>query len=132
MSIEEPHEIYPTSSQEDKIIFLPGNKDSSPLSTERSYNLSFILQISLIVAMGGFIFGYDTGIIGGAALYFELDFPPITSSEKETIVSLAIIGAASGCLIMGPISDNFGRKISMIIGDFIFMLGAFLVNNNFI
>lgn len=96
-------------------------------TVSRSYNLMFIVQITLIVAMGGFIFGYDTGIIGGAALYFVDDFPLITSGEKETIVSLAIIGAAFGCLLIGPLSDNYGRKLSIILADFFFATGAFLV-----
>lgn len=98
-------------------------------TVSRSYNMMFIFQITLIVAMGGFIFGYDTGIIGGAALYFVNDFPLITPSEKEIIVSLAIIGAAFGCLFMGPFSDSYGRKISIILADVFFALGAALVNN---
>lgn len=100
---------------------------ASLTTASRSYNLMFIVQITLIVAMGGFIFGYDTGIIGGAALYFVDDFPLITSGEKETIVSLAIIGAAFGCLLIGPFSDNYGRKLSIILADFFFAAGAFLV-----
>lgn len=91
------------------------------------YNIIYIIQMTLIIAMGGFLFGYDTGIIGGAALYFENDFPSITPGEKEMIVSLAVIGAGVGAVIMGPVSDNYGRKISMLIGDWLFGLGALLV-----
>lgn len=120
------------NSQEEKVILLSDENHQELVSNERPYNIGFIIQITLIVALGGFIFGYDTGIIGGAALYFDEDFPYITNEEKETIVSLAIIGAAVGCLIMGPISDNFGRKMSMITGDIIFMIGAFFVRTQII
>lgn len=100
---------------------------SNPSLGSRPYNVFYIIQMALIIAMGGFLFGYDTGIIGGAALYFTDDFPDITSGQKEMIVSLAVIGAGVGAVIMGPVSDNFGRKISMMIGDWLFGFGALLV-----
>lgn len=81
-----------------------------------------------MAAIGGFLFGYDTGVIGGANLYFHLDYPTITSSQKEMIVSLAVIGAAVGCVLIGPISDNYGRKISIIVSDLLFTFGAILVD----
>lgn len=120
---KETHQI----SYEDNTGLLSEEGTTCLPSSNSPYNIFYIIQITLIIAMGGFIFGYDTGIIGGASLYFINDFPTISSGEIETIVSLAIIGAGIGCLIMGPISDSFGRKISMIIGDVLFALGALLV-----
>ena len=73
---------------------------------------------------------YDTGIISGANLYFYVDFPQITSSQKENIVSLAVIGAAVGSILIGPFSDNFGRKLTMILADLFFTAGAALVKKN--
>ena len=63
-----------------------------------------------MAAIGGFLFGSDTGVIGGANLYFYIDFPTISSSQKEMIVSLALIGAAVECVLSGPFTDNYGRK----------------------
>lgn len=96
-------------------------------SSTSSYNTCFITVMTLLAAIGGFLFGYDTGIIGGAILFFPNDFPSITPVEKEMIVSLAILGAAAGCLLGGPISDNYGRKITIIKADLLFILGAILV-----
>ena len=103
------------------------NSNTKANSSNRPYNILYIIQMTLIIAMGGFLFGYDTGIIGGAALYFSDDFHDITSGQKEMIVSLAVIGAGVGAVIMGPLSDNYGRKISMMIGDWLFGFGALLV-----
>ena len=80
-----------------------------------------------MAAIGGFLFGYDTGVIGGADLYFHRDFPTITSSQKEMIVSLAVIGAAVGCVLIGPFADSYGRKLTIIVADLLFTLGALLV-----
>lgn len=102
-------------------------KSYACFATHRSFNMIFVIKMTLMAAIGGFLFGYDTGVIGGANLYFHLDFPHITSEQKEMIVSLTVIGAAVGSLLIGPIADNYGRKITIIIADFLFILGAFLV-----
>jgi len=95
--------------------------------THRTYNLLFIIKMTLMAAIGGFLFGYDTGVIGGAELFFHLDFPTISSSQKEMIVSLAVFGAAIGCVLIGPVSDIYGRKLTIIIADILFTIGAILV-----
>lgn len=96
-------------------------------SSPRSYHLNFIIKMTVMAAIGGFLFGYDTGVIGGVDLYLHRDFPLITPEQKEMIVSLAVIGAAFGCILIGPISDNYGRKITIIIADILFIIGSILV-----
>lgn len=75
-----------------------------------------------------YCFSYDTGVIGGANLFFKNDFPWITNEDKELIVSLAVIGAAVGSLLIGPISDKYGRKMTIMIADIIFTIGSVMVN----
>ena len=99
---------------------------SSCFPSHRSFNLIFVIKMTFMAAIGGFLFGYDTGVIGGANLYFHLDFPDITPEQKEMIVSLTVIGAAVGCVLIGPIADNYGRKITIIAADFFFIFGAVL------
>ena len=59
---------------------------SSPLaarkvaeSGERPYNMSFLVFLVTVATIGGFLFGYDTSVIGGAQLYFKNDWPDITT-----------------------------------------------------
>ena len=71
--------------------------------------MKFLTKLTSIAAIGGFLFGYDTGVIGGANIFIEDDFG-IGATLLETIVSMAIVGAVIGSLIAGPFSDKLGRK----------------------
>ena len=53
-----------------------GNLSGS--ASETKYNVCFMMQLVTIAALGGFLFGYDTGVIAGAQLYFKDDWPDIT------------------------------------------------------
>ena len=94
---------------------------------ERVYNMCFMIQLVSIAAIGGFLFGYDTGVISGAQLYFVEDFPDITDTQRSLIVSLALLGAAFGSMFSGTLSDKIGRKKVIMIADLLFTLGAFVM-----
>jgi MFS family permease len=64
----------------------------------------FLVKVATIAALGGLLFGYDTGIISGALLYIEKDLGASTF-EQEAIVSSLLIGAAVGAAISGWSSD---------------------------
>ena len=59
---------------------------------ERTYNLCYVLNLAMVSAIGGFLFGYlvvfiyfysyDTGVIAGAQLYFKDDWPDISTLEN--------------------------------------------------
>ena len=68
-------------------------------------NLAYIVNLSLTGSLGGLAFGFDTGIIGGAALYFDRSFPNITDENKQLVVSIAILGAAIGSIVSGSLAD---------------------------
>lgn len=80
--------------------------------------------MSCVSAIGGFLFGYDTSVIAGANLYLYLDFPGISNLQKEFIVSLTMIGAAVGSLCGGVIADRYGRRLTIIMADIVFIIGA--------
>jgi len=80
-----------------------------------------------IAAIGGFLFGYDTGVIAGAQLYFVDDWPEIQESQLALIVSIALIGAAIGALFSGNISDKIGRKKVIIFADILFTAGSVIM-----
>lgn len=86
-----------------------------------------MVRLVAVAAIGGFLFGYDTGVISGAQLYFVDDFPDITDPQRSLIVSLALAGAAVGSLFSGTASDRWGRKKIILFSDVLFTIGALIM-----
>ena len=80
-----------------------------------------------MAAIGGFLFGYDTGIVAGAQLYLDDTWPEISTEEIELVVSLATLGAFVGAIVAGPLSDKSGRKPVIIIADILFTGGSVMM-----
>src|SRR3954447_13693371 len=76
-------------------------------------------------ALGGILFGYDTGVISGALLFIPNDFK-LTPFLQGAIVGGLLLGAAIGAAIAGRISDAVGRKRLIIAAGVIFTGGALL------
>ena len=76
-------------------------------------NFGYLLFISIVAALGGFLFGYDEAVISGTVDEVQLQFD-LTALMKGWFVSSALLGAIFGVLIGGALSDNFGRKNTMI------------------
>jgi SP family myo-inositol transporter-like MFS transporter 13 len=69
-------------------------------------------------AIAGFLWGYDTGIVGTALPMVGTDLGHVLSSgELEIITAATTVGAIPGALILGSLSDKLGRKWSMVIAD---------------
>lgn len=82
-----------------------------------------IIVIALVAALGGLLFGYNTGIIGVALLGLVKDYH-LTSFYQQIITSSLILGALFGCLLTGPVADRFGRRPVIIILAALFVVGA--------
>lgn len=74
-------------------------------------------------ALGGLLFGYDTGVISGAILYIQDDLGT-SSFLNGLIVSGLLIGAMIGAGTAGPLSDRLGRRNLILIAAVIFSVGA--------
>jgi len=83
----------------------------------------YIIWISIIVALGGFLFGYDTGVIGGTQLYFT-EFFKLSPDQQGLTVSSALYGALVGAIIAGYICNIISRKYTLILSAFLFGLSA--------
>ena len=86
-------------------------------------NQSFIYLIAIIAALGGLLFGYDTGIIAGALIFIQQSFQ-ISTFTKEMIVSSVVFGALFGAIISGHLANKFGRRRMLIIASIGFILGT--------
>jgi sugar porter (SP) family MFS transporter len=80
---------------------------------------------AIFAALGGLLFGYDTGVISGAELFIRNDFT-LTTFALEVIVSGVLAGAAVGALGGGRLADLFGRRKLLITTAIIFAAGAIL------
>jgi len=79
-----------------------------------------------ITALGGLLFGYDTGVISGALLFIGKDFHGLTSFDKELLTSILLIGAAIGALAAGRIADRIGRRPTVLGTAALFVVGVML------
>lgn len=101
-------------------------------------HLGFTLGIVTVAALGGFLFGFDTAVINGAVpVLNEMFMDPdsgfaagLTISETSRdlwvgqSVALALIGAAIGAFLAGPVTNHIGRKKSMVIAAVMFLASA--------
>lgn len=76
-------------------------------------------------ALGGVLFGYDTGVISGAILFIKEDFD-LGPFLEGAVVAVLLLGAMLGAAIAGPSSDRLGRKRLILAAAVIFTLGAAL------
>ena len=83
----------------------------------------FVRVAAAITATGGLLFGYDTGVISGALLFIREDFP-LSDFMQGVIVSFLLVGAVTGALAGGPLSDRFGRRPIVLLAAVIFAVGA--------
>ncbi|KAI7854843.1 general substrate transporter [Circinella umbellata] len=78
------------------------------------------------ICVGGFLFGYDTGVISGALQPLQDDFH-MTTIDKELVVGGTTFGAIFGGFFTGLLSDRFGRKPLIMISCLMFIAGALLL-----
>ncbi len=95
------------------------------ISTGVKINLRYLLWISLISALAGFLFGYDWVVIGGAKPFYEHFFE---ISHLPGLLGLALGSALAGCVIgaaiSGWISDISGRKASLMMAALLFTVSS--------
>ena len=86
-------------------------------------NFSYLIFFSVVAALGGFLFGYDTAVISGTiaqvSQLFQLD-----ALQQGWYVGCALIGSIVGVLFAGILSDKLGRKLTMVISAVLFSTSA--------
>lgn len=90
---------------------------------EQPIQTTLITRIALIVALGGFLMGFDASVISGVVKFIEIEFD-LTKLQVGWAVSCLTLTAAFAMLISGPLSDKFGRKPILKLAAIIFLLSA--------
>src|SRR5215204_861435 len=86
-------------------------------------NRRFVYVVASVAALGGLLFGYDTGIISGALLFITKDFQ-LNAFLEGFIVSSLLLGAVVGAGLSGALSDRLGRRTIILVAATIFAIGA--------
>ncbi|GAA4965754.1 sugar porter family MFS transporter [Kineococcus glutinatus] len=96
---------------------------SSDATAQEQHTTTKAVLISVVAAIGGFLFGFDTAVINGAvdAIAGAFDLGP---TLQGFAVSCALLGAALGAWFAGGLADRFGRKAVMVVGGGLFLVGA--------
>jgi sugar porter (SP) family MFS transporter len=84
---------------------------------------AYVLLVASVAALGGLLFGYDTGVISGAILFITKDFALATREQAFTI-SVVLIGCIAGSAVAGTIADRIGRRWTLLVAGVVFFAGA--------
>ena len=103
-------------------IFLT-EKAAPATPIKHSFNTGYIIGISFISALGGYLFGFDFAVISGALPFLQKQFELNAYWEGFATGSLAL-GAIIGCIIAGRVSDKFGRKPGLLVSAAIFAISS--------
>ena len=90
---------------------------------EQSYNKLYIIAISFVSALGGYLFGFDFAVISGALPFLQKQFALDAYWEGFATGSLAL-GAIAGCLVAGLYSDKYGRRPALLLAATIFLVSS--------
>ena len=83
----------------------------------------YLLTISFVSTIGGFLFGYDTAIISGCNSFLQAHFE-LSPAMLGWVVSSALLGTIAGCIVSGLITDRIGRKNSLIVASLALTVSA--------
>jgi MFS transporter, SP family, arabinose:H+ symporter len=92
-------------------------------TTQVNYNFTRLIFISSVAALGGFLFGYDLGVISGAIVLLTEKFQ-LSSAGEGWAAASAVIGCIVGAVIAGNMGEKYGRKKSLILCAVLFLISA--------
>jgi len=102
----------------------PKNMEN-PQAKVQPVNWTYIGMVSFVAAIGGLLFGFDTGVIAGTIGGIVKDFN-LNAWQEGFAVSNLIIACILGSVLTGPLTDRFGRKRMLLLAGLLFTVSAVL------
>ena len=98
--------------------------DNIELKTQGdSGSIVYLSMVCLVAALGGLLFGYDTGVINGSLKFVQLKFE-LSAAMKGLAASSALLACILGAGLAGTLSDMLGRKKVLVISAVLFLISA--------
>ncbi|KAH8661185.1 putative myo-inositol transporter 2 [Ilyonectria robusta] len=122
-----------SSSNNDKVEHTQ-HVDALVIEAENEDKMTpYLAFLILTAALGGFLYGYDTGVVGVALPYVgsELTGKDLTYPQQEIATAATTIGSIFGAAILGFFADKWGRKPCLLISDLFFTVGAIIIAFSF-
>lgn len=108
-------------------LLLPPTPDQTTVVTRSgSTGKLFLIVLTFFSALGGFLFGYDTGVVSGAMIEVRRTFS-LDSTWVEILVSVTIAAAALASFLAGPLCELVGRKPVLLFASVVFTIGAVVI-----
>lgn len=101
-------------------------EESLVLDKQEEKTPMFVYVVAALSAVGGLLFGYDTGVVSGAMILMR-DYFNLNSTMQGVVVSVTIITAWFFCLLAGQLADRYGRKIVIIAASVVFTAGSIMM-----
>jgi MFS transporter, SP family, arabinose:H+ symporter len=92
-------------------------------TSQDSFNMGYIVLISLVAAFGGFLFGYDTAVVSGAIGFLTQHFQ-LSAGLSGWAASSLLAGCMAGAMVGGTAGDRFGRKSCLIACALLFTVSS--------
>lgn len=89
----------------------------------QTQSLSYVFLIASVAAIGGFLFGFDSGVINGTVIALQNNFSSNSVGTGFSVASM-LLGCAVGALLAGRMADSYGRKLMMIIAAVLFVVSS--------
>ena len=86
-------------------------------------SMIYLIGVCLVAALGGLLFGYDTGVINGSLKFVQLKFE-LSAAMKGFAASSALMACVFGAAFAGTLSDHLGRKKVLILSAALFLISA--------
>ncbi|XP_069019220.1 solute carrier family 2 member 13b [Embiotoca jacksoni] len=88
---------------------------------------TFVYVLAFFSALGGFLFGYDTGVVSGAMLLLKREMN-LSTMWQELLVSSTVGAAMLSALSGGVLNGRLGRRICILLSSFIFSVGGVILS----
>ena len=84
---------------------------------------AYVIVLSSVAAIGGFLFGFDSGVINGAVDALANAFGTRAATTGFAVASV-LLGCAVGAFLAGTIADIYGRRPTMLLNAVLFLASA--------